>query len=65
MYSKIVISVIAIALSVIALHQIVASPAQAQGAVATKVLICDPSNVNRCVGLTEDGKLPVLSYPKN
>lgn len=63
LYAKIVFTVIAAALSVIALQQIGAIPAQAQAPSATKVVICDNDNANRCVGITTDGKLPVESFP--
>lgn len=61
LYTKVVLSVIAIALSVIALEDMGAIHARADTPGITKVLICDSSNTQRCAGISERGELDVLS----
>lgn len=66
-YTKIVLTVIAGALSVIALQNFGAIPARAQAPApgVSKVALCDITHASRCVGITDDGKLTVLSSPGN
>jgi hypothetical protein len=66
LYSKIVFTVIAIALSIIAGQRIIGSeptPAQAQTSAITHVAICDSDNPKRCVGISDKGWLDVQSHP--
>jgi hypothetical protein len=65
LYTKIVFTVIAGALSVLAWQNLAAGPAQAQTPTVTRVVICDSNNPNRCVGVTEKGQLAVLSLSPN
>jgi hypothetical protein len=60
-YTKAVLSVIAVALMMIALQNIGANAQQTPG--ITKVIICDPDHTSRCLGLTEDGKVPTVAFP--
>jgi hypothetical protein len=63
-YTKLILTVIAAALSTIALENIVASKADAQTQpVISKVILCDAGNIERCLGITPDGKLPVVVFP--
>ena len=62
LYAKIVLTVIASALSVIAWKELAAGPAQAQTPTITKVVICDSSNPNRCVGISDKGWLDVQTH---
>lgn len=62
-YTKIVLTVIAGALSVIAWQDLNA-PALAQAAPAlTHVVICDSGNANRCAGISDKGWLDVQTHP--
>jgi hypothetical protein len=63
LYTKIVLTVIAGALSVIAWRDLPAGPAQAQTPTVTHVVICDSGNTNRCAGISDRGQLDVLAYP--
>jgi hypothetical protein len=63
LYTKIVLTVIAGALSVIALQELGAIPAQAQTPAVSKVVICDSGNPNRCVGVSDKGWLDVQTHP--
>jgi hypothetical protein len=66
LYSKIVFTVIAVALTLIAGREIVSSTqAQAQGPTLTRVAICDTGNPNRCVGISEKGWLDVQTHSAN
>ena len=59
-YMKVVLSIIAAALVVISLQNLWSGGAQAQQSPAvSKVVICDAGNPNRCVGITQDGRLSV------
>lgn len=60
-YTKAVLTVIAVALTLIALQNVGARAQQSSG--LTKVVICDADHTSRCVGITEDGKLPVATFP--
>jgi hypothetical protein len=61
-YTKIVLTVIAGALSVIAWRDLAAAPAEAQTPALTHVSICDSGNPNRCVGITDKGWLDVFAH---
>lgn len=64
-YTKAVLTVIAVSLSVIA-WQNLAVPAQAQTTPSLMhVVICDSNNANRCVGITDKGWLDVQAHPAN
>jgi hypothetical protein len=60
-YTKAVLTVIAVALTLIALQNVGAHAQQSSG--LTKVVICDSDHASRCVGITEDGKLPTVNFP--
>jgi hypothetical protein len=62
-YTKIVLTVIACALSVIAWHNIAPVPAQAQSQLINKVIICDSDNPNRCASISPNGQLDVATHP--
>jgi cytoskeletal protein RodZ len=62
LYTKIVLTVIAGALSVLAWQNLAGAPAHAQTPTLTHVAICDTSNPNRCVGINEKGWLDVLVH---
>jgi hypothetical protein len=65
LYSKIVFTVIAVALSIIAGQNIIGlalTRAQAQVASFSRVAICDPDNAKRCVGITDKGWLDVQTH---
>jgi hypothetical protein len=63
LYTKIVLSVIACALSVIAWHNIAPVPAQAQSPLINRVVICDGDNPNRCASISPNGQLDVATHP--
>jgi hypothetical protein len=65
LYTKIVLTVIAVALTVIAGQTLVglSTPALAQTPQGPmKVVICDSNNQNRCVGVSDKGWLDVASH---
>lgn len=61
LYTKVVLTVIAVTLSVIALKDTGAIRAHADTPQITRVLICDSSNTQRCAGISDRGELDVLS----
>jgi hypothetical protein len=64
-YSKVVFTVIAIALSIIAGQRILGSgttQAQAQTPTIAHVAICDTDNPKRCVGISDKGWLDVQTH---
>jgi hypothetical protein len=64
LYSKIVFTVIAIALSIIAGQRIIGvASAQAPTSSFTHVSICDTDNPKRCAGISEKGWLDVQTHP--
>ena len=65
LYTKIVLTVIAGALSVIAGQNLRPAPVQAQTPPVTRVVICDPHNSERCVGVADKGWLDVLPHQSN
>jgi len=62
-YTKLVLTVIAVALSAIAWKDFAAAPAQAQVPALTRVVICDPNHELRCVGISDKGWLDVRAFP--
>jgi hypothetical protein len=62
-YTKVILTIIAAALSTMALQNVVATKADAQTFVG-KVVLCDAGNPDRCLGITPDGKVPVIIYPE-
>jgi hypothetical protein len=64
LYTKIVLTVIAGALSAIALQNL-ASSARAQAPSLTHVVVCDSSNPNRCAGISDKGWLDVQTHAPN
>jgi len=65
LYTKIVLTVIAVALSVIAAQNLRPTPVHAQTPPVTRVVICDPHNSERCVGVADKGWLDVLPHQSN
>jgi hypothetical protein len=65
-YTKIVLTVIAVALTAIALENLMPSArAQAQAPSLTRVAICDSGNPDRCTGITDKGWLDVVTHSPN
>jgi hypothetical protein len=62
-YTKVVLTVIAVALSAIAWKDFAPVPAQAQAMPLQRGVICDPEHVLRCSGISEDGRLDVRTWP--
>jgi hypothetical protein len=65
LYTKIVLTVIAGALSVLAWRQVGTAYAQADAPTITHVSICDSANTKRCVGINDKGQLEVFAHPAN
>jgi hypothetical protein len=62
-YTKIVLTVIACALSAIAWQDFALAPARAQVPPVIKAIICDANNPNRCTSTTEKGWFVVETHP--
>jgi hypothetical protein len=62
-YTKLVLTVIAVALSVIAWKDFAAIPAWAQDLPPQRVIICDPEHALRCVSVSENGHFDVRTFP--
>jgi len=66
LYTKTVLTLIAAALSVIAWQNLAIPPARADATPSlTRVVICDPGNPNRCVGITDKGWLDVAAHQEH
>ena len=65
LYTKLVLTVIAAALSALVWQNFGAAPARAETPTITHVAICDSENFKRCVGINDKGQLEVLTHPAN
>lgn len=64
LYTKIVLTVIAGALSALVLQHGI-DAARADIPTITHVTICDSANAKRCVGINDKGQLEVFAHPAN